>query len=306
MLDVSLLGTAGMMPLPYRFLTSLMARYNGSDLLIDCGEGTQVAIAKKGWSPHSIDTLLLTHYHADHVSGLPGLLLSMANGEKTSPLSIYGPKGLSRIVNSLLVIAPDLPFEISLHEINTPTLEFSSKGFDIKAFRVNHNVICYGYSLSVKRLPKFDLEAAKEKNIPLRFWNALQHGQDCIDDDGTVYTPSMVMGPPRKGLKVTYTTDTRPCQSIIDNAAESDLFICEGMYAEKEKKDNAKKNKHMMFSEAAALARDASVKELWLTHFSPSLMGADKYMGGIRKIFKNTRLGKDGLTKELKFEDEEE
>jgi ribonuclease Z len=116
----------------------------------------------------------------------------------------------------------------------------------------------------------------------------------------------MVMGPPRKGLKVTYTTDTRPCQSIVENAKASDLFICEGMYAEKEKTDNAKKNKHMMFSEAAALARDAGVKELWLTHFSPSLTGADKYMGAVRKIFKNTRLGKDGLTKELKFEDEED
>ena len=117
MLDVCLLGCGGMMPLPYRWLTSLMARYNGTSILIDCGEGTQIAIKEKGWSAKPIDVLCFTHYHADHVSGLPGLLLTMGNAERREPLLIIGPKGLERVVNALRVIAPELPFSIEYMEI---------------------------------------------------------------------------------------------------------------------------------------------------------------------------------------------
>ena len=117
MLDVCLLGTGGMMPLPYRYLTSMMARYNGKSILIDCGEGTQIAMKEKGWSPKPIDIMCFTHYHADHISGLPGLLLTMGNAERTEPLLMIGPKGLERVVNSLRTIAPELPFSIVFHEL---------------------------------------------------------------------------------------------------------------------------------------------------------------------------------------------
>ena len=117
MLDICLLGTGGMMPLPYRWLTALMARFNGTSILIDCGEGTQIAMKEKGWSPKPIDIMCFTHYHADHISGLPGMLLTMGNAEKTSPLFIIGPKGLARVVNALRVVAPELPFEINYLEI---------------------------------------------------------------------------------------------------------------------------------------------------------------------------------------------
>ena len=112
MLDICLLGTGGMMPLPYRWLTSMMARCAGSNLLIDCGEGTQIALKEKGWSPKPIDVICFTHYHAAHISGLPGLLLTMGNAERTEPLTLIGPKGLERVVNALCMIAPELPFDL--------------------------------------------------------------------------------------------------------------------------------------------------------------------------------------------------
>lgn len=302
MLEVALLGTGGMMPLPNRWLTSLMARYNGSNILIDCGEGTQIALKEQGWSPKPIDVICFTHFHADHISGLPGMLLTMGNAERTEPVVVIGPKGLTKVIPALRTIAPELPFELSLIEIQDNFQSFSFDGFRIEAFRVNHNVICYGYNIIVERLPKFDADKARALNIPLKCWNPLQKG-NTVTEDGVTYTPDMVLGEARKGLKVTYCTDSRPTDFIVENAANADLFVCEGMYGEPDKLDKAKEHKHMTFYEAAKMAKAAEVKELWLTHYSPSLIRPDEYKRETRKIFENTVISKDGQTKALLFED---
>ena len=302
MLDVCLLGSGGMMPLPYRFLTALMTRFNGSSLLIDCGEGTQGAIKEKGWSFKPIDVICFTHYHGDHISGLPGLLLTMGNADRTEPLTLIGPKGLERVVGSLRVIAPELPFPIIYKEIEGPEQTFEMNGYRLKAFRVNHNVLCYGYTLEIDRAGKFDVERAKAQDIPQRYWSRLQGGEIIETEDG-VLTPDMVLGPPRKGIKLTYTTDTRPTDSIRRNAEGSDLFICEGMYGEKEKAAKAAEYKHMTFYEAAGLAQEAQVGEMWLTHYSPSLTRPEQYMNEVKKIFPAAKAGKDGMSAELMFED---
>ncbi|MGI6094452.1 MAG: ribonuclease Z [Lachnospiraceae bacterium] len=302
MLDVCLLGTGGMMPLPRRWLTALMTRYNGSNLMIDCGEGTQVAVKEKGWSFKPIDVICFTHYHADHISGLPGLLLTMGNADRTEPLTMIGPKGLSRVVNALRVIAPELPFEIHCIEITQPEEHFEINGYQITAFRVNHNITCYGYTIEIMRAGKFQLEQVQARQIPQKFWSRLQKGE-VIEDGEAVYTPDMVLGPPRKGIKVTYTTDTRPVPAIAEHAKGSDLFICEGMYGEPDKKAKAQEYKHMTFKEAASLAKEAQVKEMWLTHFSPSLVRPEEYMDDVRRIFANAHAGKDGKSLELQFEE---
>ena len=302
MLDLCLLGTGGMMPLPYRWLTSLMLRYNGSSLLIDCGDGTQIAIREKGWSFRPIDIICITHFHGDHISGLPGILLAMSNSDRTEPLTMIGPKGLERVVKALRVIAPELPFEIKFIELTEPQQQIRLHGYVIDAFKVNHRVTCYGYSISIERAGMFEVDKAKQNDVPMRFWSRLQKGET-IESDGRVYFPELVLGPARKGLKVTYTTDTRPTDSIVRNAKDSDLFICEGMYGEKGDVNNAVKYKHMTFEEAGRLAKQAGVKELWLTHYSPALNRPEQYIEDVRQIFQNSYPGKDKNSLELNFEE---
>jgi len=305
MLDVCLLGTGGMMPLPYRWLTSLMMRYNGSNILIDCGEGTQIAMKEKGWSPNPIDVICFTHYHADHISGLPGLLLSMGNADRTDPVTMIGPKGLERVIKALRIIAPELPFEIKYLEITENSQTFDFDGYTIEAFKVSHNVLCYGYIMTIARGGRFDADRAKELKIPLPYWSRLQKGE-IITDGGITYTPDMVLGAKRRGLKVTYTTDTRPIPLISEKASGSDLFICEGMYGEEGMDEKAREHKHMTFYDAANLAKSASPqpREMWLTHFSPSLSYPKDYESNVKKIFENTKVPKDGHSITLKFDEE--
>lgn len=303
MIDVCLLGTGGMMPLPQRALTSLMLRYNGSSILIDCGEGTQIAVKKCGWSFKPIDVICFTHFHADHISGLPGLLLTLGNAERTEPLLLIGPKRLEKVVTALRTIAPELPFPIVFHELQETEEDIFVHELKIHAFRVNHNVTCYGYSIELNRAGKFDIEKAKNNQVPMPCWSPLQK-QDAFEYEGVLYTQDMVLGPERKGLKLTYCTDTRPTESIVSNAQGSDLFICEGMYGEDGKEEKAKEYKHMTMYEAATLAKQAEVKELWLTHYSPSLVYPNQFEAKVQGIFKNTVISRDGRTCELKFEEE--
>ena len=249
MIDVCLLGTGGMMPLPHRALTSLMLRYNGMNVLIDCGEGTQVAIKQQGWTVKPIDVICFTHFHADHISGLPGLLLTLGNAERTEPVTMIGPKRLEKIVNALRMIAPELPFPIRFIELEDERESFTFNGLRINAFKVQHNITCYGYSIEVDRAGKFDVEKAKMLEVPMPLWSRLQKGEK-VEWEGRTFTPDMVLGAPRKGIKLTYCTDSRPTKGIVENAMNSDLFICEGMYGEPDKENKAKEYKHMTFYEA--------------------------------------------------------
>ena len=303
MLDVCLLGTGGMMPLPYRRLTALMTRYNGSSLLIDCGEGTQVGIREVGWSVHNIDMICFTHFHGDHIGGLPGLLLTMGNAQREEPLVLVGPKGLEKVVNALRVIAPELPFELIFWELTDKKHTLEYNGYHIQAFKVNHGVTCYGYRIDIKRQGKFDVEAAKALSLPVQLWGQLQRGQKVVYNNQE-YVPEMVMGKERKGISLVYCTDTRPTLSLEEAAKEVDLFICEGMYGDWEKFANAKEHKHMMMQEAATIACKANVGQLYFTHYSPAMAYPKDYIKEVRKIFPSACLGEELKVWELGFEDE--
>ncbi len=306
MLDVCLLGTGGMTPMPHRWLTSLMIRSEGSNILIDCGEGTQIALKEVGWSPKSIDIMCFTHFHADHISGLPGMLLNMSNADRREPVIMIGPKGLYNVVRSLRCIAPELSFELRFIELDQNTEEYRLGPYILKAFKVKHNVPCYGYTAVMPRKGRFDPEAAKREGIPMKLWSRLQNGENVIDpESGRTFKPEMVIGPERRGIKITYTTDTRPCSNIVSAASDADIFICEGMYGDADCDDKARAYKHCTMKEAALMASEAAVapREMWYTHYSPSMTNPKMYIDEMRKIFPAVKCGRDGMIAELNYDD---
>lgn len=303
MFDICLLGCGGTMPTPYRYLTSMLASYNGKMLLIDCGEGTQVSLKMVGWGFKAIDTICFTHFHADHIAGLPGLLLTIGNSGRTEAINLVGPVGLKSIVQGLTVIAPNLPFDINIIELSVEEESTIVIGdYIIHAISAEHTISCLAYSIEILRGRKFDKDRALQQNIPMKLWGRLQKGET-VELENNLYTPDMVLGEARRGLKVSYCTDSRPANRLEEFIKNSDLFICEGMYGEDSEIEKAEENKHMLFSEAASLAKAGYVKELWLTHYSPSLVAPEEYIDVVKNIFDNSLLGYDRMCKELFYED---
>ncbi len=300
MLEVTLLGKGGMIPLPQRFLTSLLVRYKGTSILIDCGEGTQVAIRAAGLGFKQIGVICLTHFHADHTAGLPGLLLTIGNSGRTDPLTIIGPKHLRQVVDCLCVIAPQLPFALEYHEIEKDGQVLGWDNLSISAQSVEHWVPCYAYKLALSRQGRFDTAKAQALDIPPRYWSVLQRGTAVELNNRTIY-PSQVMGPSRKGITLCYATDLRPADSLVQFVQGADLFICEGMYGDPAMEEKAVEHRHCLFSEAARMAEQAQVQELWLTHFSPSMPDPTPYRCVAADIFANVHI--DATHTTLQFED---
>lgn len=300
MLDVCLLGTGGCIPKSDRWLASALFRYRGKSILIDCGEGTQIALKRAKFTFKPIDVILITHFHADHISGLPGFLLSMGNEGRCEKVTIAGPAGLSHVVKSLLVIAPGLPFELEIHEFPEEGGVLRMDDVQITSFKAKHSCSCLGYRIDIPRAGKFDPERAKANNVPLKLWSKLQKGESATLD-GVEYAPDMVLGPERKGLRVCYVTDSRPTRAIREAAEGADLLICEGMFGD-EKRDRALKAMHMTMAEAASIAKEANCAALWLTHFSPSVNSPSEFINEAEDVFPETRAGYDSMTETLFFE----
>ncbi|WP_368490432.1 ribonuclease Z [Clostridium sp. BJN0013] len=301
MLELCLLGCGGSMPVPGRNLTAAIVSYQGRKLLIDCGEGTQVSLKMSGWKIRNIDVILFTHFHADHIAGLPGLLLTIASSGRLEPITIIGPSGLIEVVTGLRVIAPVLPYSIELIEFHGKDKYFQKIGyFNINILSVDHGMPCFAYSIDIQRSRKFDKEKALKNKVPLIFWSKLQKGEEVKKGD-KLYTPDMVLGHRRRGLKISYCTDSRPDKKLVEFVNKSDVFICEGMYGDDKELDKAILYKHMIFSEAAIIAKEAEVEELWLTHFSPSMVEPQAYLENAKNIFKNTIIGQDRYVKNINF-----
>lgn len=302
MLDVCLLGCGGMMPLPERFLTSLLCRHKGRMAVIDCGEATQITMKLNGWGFKKIDVLCFTHYHADHISGLPGLLLTLGNSGRTEPLHLVGPHGLKNVVTGLLVIARELPFKLIFNEFD----EYDEEGilnfgeFTICYFKVKHKVDCYGYNILINRIGKFNVEKALENEVPKSIWGVLQK-QNSYELNNVTYYQTQVLDEKRKGIKITYVTDSLPVDIIKEKALNSDLFICEGMYYDDTHKEKTHEKFHMVFSDALKLAKESNVDKLWLTHYSPA-MSEPMLDDEKSKLFENVELGYDRKKTTIFFE----
>lgn len=304
MLEVCLLGTGGTVPLPQRWLTSCFVRCQGNAVLIDCGEGTQIAMHEQKYSCKQIDMILLTHFHADHTAGLPGLLLTMAKSERTDPVTIIGPEGIGEFLQGVFAIARYVPFEIRYAELKDDEVSFEAGRLKFTAFALRHSVRTYGYRIELARSRRFDPEKARANNVPVRLWGKLQKGETA-EMDGISYEPEMVLAEERKGLKMVYATDTRPTPALRHHAEDADLLIAEGMYGDPECLEKAKKNRHMLMQEAAEIAAEAKARRLWFTHYSPSVKEPEIYQEEIDRIYPGCVIAGDGQMIDLAFEDEE-
>lgn len=302
MIDAVLLGTGGMLPLPNRWLSSLLIRVNGYLTLFDCGEGTQIAWRQSGWGFRRLGTICISHTHADHIAGLPGLLHAVANAGRTEPVGIFGPAGTADVVSALRVIAPVLPYEIQVTELQGGE-QFTVVGGLLGSCQSgDHALPVLAYRVDLVRGRAFLPDRARALGVPIDLWSQLQVGEPVSWNGGSA-TPDAVLGPPRPGLSLAYVTDTRPAPNLPQLLKGVDLLVCEGTYGSDEDLPKAVRNRHMTFREAAVLARDASANRLWITHFSPALEDPGGLAANATEVFPQARIGHDGVTIGLSFPD---
>ena len=296
MVDVCLPGTGGMIPLVNRWLTCCFMEHQGKALLIDCGEGTQIALRAAGCKASRLETLLITHYHADHIAGLPGLLLTLGNSQKTTPLKIIGPPGLLHVVSALTAIAPALPYPLELLEwdFDAPA-DMETGDMRISFLPLDHSIPCLGYRVAFQRKPVFNPEKARALNIPPTMFHILHAGRPAVLEDGRVIEPHMVLDGPRDPIQICYCTDTKYTGRLVDFARNADLLISEGMHGDEALRKKMAEKGHMLFADSALLAREAHAKRLWLTHYSPALQDPEAYLAHAKEIFADTVAAADGM-----------
>ncbi|MCR5436271.1 MAG: ribonuclease Z [Treponema sp.] len=306
-MEAFILGCGGMMPLPYRHLTSVLLRRDGDLFLFDGGEGTQVSLKRLNLRWKKIDAIFVSHTHADHVTGLPGILMLSSQVDRTEPLYIYGPPKIKEYIeSSRKVLDMYINYPIIIKEIEAPCVVHSGKDFYIRAFPLDHTKTCVGYTLEeLDRPGEFNPSAARELNVPVGpLWSQLQNGFEVTASDGKIVKPEQVMGEKRSGRKFSFVTDTLYNESIIEHVKGSDLLICEGMF-EDELIEQAKEKKHMTASQAAYIAKMADVKRMCLIHYSPRYTDKELYvlLEQAQKIYPKTELSKDRMHIEIPFED---
>lgn len=297
-MEVLFLGNGGMMPMPNRFLSSVLLRREGDLYLFDCGEGTQIPMKKSGWGYKRIRSIFISHTHADHVTGLIGVLMLIAQTDRDDTLYIYGPPRIKDYVDSLSILEPHIGFPIEVHEICEDRIIIDENDYFVTAKFLSHSRPCVGYSFTEKeRQGEFLVDRAQELNIPCGpLWGRLQDGNSITLSNNKVITPDMVLGEKRKGRKFSFVTDTRPCDNAEALAEDADIFACESMYLD-EDMEQAVLKKHMTVSEASNIALKANVKKMVLIHISPRYINRELRMfeSASQKVFRDTIVAKELL-----------
>lgn len=307
-LECFVLGTGGMMPLPDRHLTSVLLRREGDLFLFDCGEGTQVSLRKLNLRWKKISTIFISHTHADHVTGLPGIMMLSSQVDREEPLTIIGPPKIAEYVeSSRKVLDMYINYEVLVKEITEEGVVYRGDGYQVSAFRLDHTKPCYGYTLEEDSRPGvFHPEAAVQLGVPKGpLWATLQRGETVTLQDGTRVLPAAVMGEKRRGRKFSYVTDTRYLTSIAGHVRGSDLFICEGMFLQ-ELAESAEEKRHLTAKQAGTIARDAGgIDRMGLIHYSPRYTRRDlrKMVDEARSVFPDTFLTRDQQLLEIPFKE---
>jgi len=296
MIEVCLLGAGGMMPLPDRPLSATAIRVGGEVLLFDCGEGTQVSWRASPFSYRALGTILISHVHADHIAGLPGVLFQIAFSDREEPVRIIGPEGLAHVVEGLMRVVGGLPFSLELEELSGGDSRRLPGGLALSTLELRHRRTCLGYVLDQPRSPEFLPERATALGVPVENWKTLQQGEAVAG-----VQPEDVTGPPRPGLRLGLITDTAWFPELPDFVRGSDLLVCESTYVLDEDEDRARERGHLTMRQATQIATQAGVERLWLTHFSPKVENPGRHAPAARALFPNAEIGHSGLSIELNF-----
>ena len=304
-----MMGTAATMPLPDRALTAAVAECGGHSLLFDCGEGTQTAARRAGVNLMKMDAVCLTHYHGDHIFGLPGLLQTLGCQGRTRPLALYGPKGLGEVWAALRVLTGPLPYPVYAEVLDAPAAlceKFGGwpQGAKLTPVPTRHRVVSQGYRLDLPRAGRFSPEQARALGVPVKQWKTLQHGESITLDGGRVIQPEAVLGPARQGLSFVFSGDTAPCPALEKAAAGADLLLCDSTYALPEQAAQAKQYGHSTFGQSAALAAKAGAKRLWLVHYSPMITDPEEELAQAQSLFPAAECGFDGKQIILQYDEE--
>ncbi|MCX9010669.1 MAG: ribonuclease Z, partial [Candidatus Methanoperedens sp.] len=297
------LGTGGTLPTPNRNPSAVLINREGDMMLFDCGEGTQQQMmrAKTGMK---LTSIFITHFHADHFLGIPGLIQTMSFNGRTEPLDIYGPRWTKQLVRLLIELGYyKLGFQIMAHELEGGDI-IDREGYSVKAVATDHGVPSLGYVLEEKmRTGRFNRERAIELGVPVGpMFSKLQRGEP-VTVNGRVITPSEVIGQGRRGRKIVYSGDTRPCEPIARESAGADLLIHDGTLAD-ELREWALETKHTTAGEAASLAKEAKVRQLVLTHISSRYSeDTGPLLRDAKKVFENVRIAQELMEIEIPLSD---
>lgn len=298
-MELIFLGTSSAIPSRYRNHSALALKAFGELILFDCGEGTQRQMIKSKLSPMKIKKIFITHLHGDHILGIPGIIQSLGFRGRTEKLKIYGPKGISLVINSMLNLGYfSLKFDIEVHEIKTGQL-IDEEQYQINCVKTDHSIPNYSFAIIEKKKPRFLKQKALELGIkPGPDFGKLHRGLS-VEVNGQLIKPEQVLGKKRKGKKIVYSGDTRPSEALIHLAKDADILIHESTFQE-ENADKAEETLHSTSTDAAQVAKRAQVKQLILTHISSRYKKSQLLENSAKEIFKNSMVAEDLMVVKVK------